>query len=291
MSDLYHIVRLANGAYSLRSESYGETFHPVIGPVAEAQSLYVEQLRLADRLKSNTGEFVVWDVGLGGAANPITFLNAVRGLERTVRIISFDYTSEPLQLACKHADVLKYVTGWEDILNILARERRVEFKLSDTLNVAWELHLADFPTLLQSPQMRALAKPHAIFYDAFSPATNPAMWTLNTFTDLFRLLDPARVCSMPTYSRSTMLRVTLLLAGFYVGKGHATGEKEETTLASNSITELREPLDSAWLKKCRRSRSAEPLHQATYRQSPITEESWQQLLAHPQFRSPPLISQ
>ena len=60
------------------------------------------------------------------------------------------------------------------------------------------------------------------------------MWTAPLFTDLFRALDP-RPCAMPTYSRSTMLRVTLLLAGFYVGVGHATGEKEETTIAANTL--------------------------------------------------------
>jgi tRNA U34 5-methylaminomethyl-2-thiouridine-forming methyltransferase MnmC len=64
-------------------------------------------------------------------------------------------------------------------------------------------------------------------FDAFSPATNPEMWTLPLFTNLFKLLDPERPCAMPTYSRSTLLRTTLLLAGFFVGVGHATGEKEK----------------------------------------------------------------
>ncbi|MGZ8900385.1 MAG: MnmC family methyltransferase, partial [Limisphaerales bacterium] len=123
-----------------------------------------------------------------------------------------------------------------------------------------------------------------IFYDAFSPATNPAMWTLEVFSGLYRLLDPQRPCAMPTYSRSTMLRVTLLLAGFYVGKGHATGEKEETTIASNASSCIKEPLDRDWLIRCKRSRSAEPLKSAVYRQSPLSEDSWEKLLAHPQFR-------
>ena len=52
MSDRYQIVQLANGTFSLRSEEYGETFHPVIGPVAEAQALYVEQLNLRERVRA-----------------------------------------------------------------------------------------------------------------------------------------------------------------------------------------------------------------------------------------------
>ena len=60
----YRIVKLANGAHSVHSLAHHETFHPVIGPVAEAEALYVRQLRLAERVKQHLGEFVVWDVGV-----------------------------------------------------------------------------------------------------------------------------------------------------------------------------------------------------------------------------------
>ena len=63
------------------------------------------------------------------------------------------------------------------------------------------------------------------------------------------------------------MRVTLLLAGFYVGVGHSTGEKEETTLAANTPDLIAEPL-------------AEPV----YRQVPLTPASWEMLQQHPQFR-------
>ncbi|HEX7861722.1 MAG TPA: MnmC family methyltransferase [Verrucomicrobiae bacterium] len=283
VSDQYRIVQLANGAYSLRSEAYGETFHPVVGPVAEAQALYVDQLNLVQRLRETAGDFVVWDVGLGAAANPITFLNAVKEIPCSVRIVSFDYTLEPLTVALAHASTLSYLTSWAQPLASLIQEHKVHWTTPGGLSVQWELHLADFPAFLKASAVSQLPKPHAIFYDAFSPATNPSMWTLPVFTDLFRLFDPRRPCTMPTYSRSTMLRATLLLAGFFVGKGHATGEKEETTIASNTLASITEPLDRNWLMRCKRSRSAEPLHSPEYRQSPITDVSWERLLQHPQF--------
>ena len=146
------------------------------------------------------------------------------------------------------------------------------------------MHLGDFPTLLRQPCTQKLAKPHVIMFDAFSPATNPAMWTGPLFSNLFQLLAPDRPCSLPTYSRSTMLRVTLLLAGFFVGVGHATGEKEETTLAANTADLIMEPLDRRWLQRVRRSTSAEPLWEPVYRQAPLSPASWEKLLAHPQFQ-------
>ena len=89
---------------------------------------------------------------------------------------------------------------------------------------------------------------------------------------------------MATYSRSTMLRVTLLLAGFYVGAGHATGEKEETTVAANTLALVAEPLNPAWLNRVRRSTSAEPLREPVYRQAPLAAATWDELHRHPQFQ-------
>lgn len=125
--------------------------------------------------------------------------------------------------------------------------------------------------------------PHAILFDAFSPAKNPAMWTLPLFTNLFQLLDPQRPCALTTYSRSTILRVTLLLAGFFVGAGRATGLKEETTIAANDLSLIAEPLDRRWLERARRSHSAEPLMEPVYRIAPLSAKCWEQLQAHPQF--------
>src|SRR6266513_1080483 len=93
----YRIVRLANGVHSVRSLAHRETFHPVIGPAAEAEALYLKQLRLVDRFRNHTGEFVIWDVGLGAAANALTVLRGLRDVRGLIRLISFDHTLEPLE--------------------------------------------------------------------------------------------------------------------------------------------------------------------------------------------------
>lgn len=286
-TDNYQLVTLANGVRSVYSRAHDETFHPVIGPVAEAEALYVRQLRLPERFAANTGEFVVWDVGLGSAANVLTVLRSLAGLRGQLRIVSFDCTLEPLAFARQHAAELAYPLGFEAQLETLLQTRAVKFKLGE-VEVNWTVHVADFPSLLAQAEsddkLRAeLPAPHAILYDAFSPATNTVMWTLPVFQKLYTFLDAARPCALPTYSRSTLLRVTLLLAGFYVGAGHATGEKEETTIAANSLDLITEPLGERWLGRVQRSRSAEPLVDGTYRQTPLSDTNWERLKQHPQF--------
>jgi hypothetical protein len=80
-----------------------------------------------------------------------------------------------------------------------------------------------------------------------------------------------------------MLRVTLLLAGFFVGVGHATGEKEETTIAANTADLIADSLDSRWLQRAHRSSSAEPMWEPVYRQARLSPATWDKLLQHPQF--------
>jgi tRNA U34 5-methylaminomethyl-2-thiouridine-forming methyltransferase MnmC len=286
-TDNYQLVTLANGVRSVYSRAHDETFHPVIGPVAEAEALYVRQLRLPERFAASTEEFVVWDVGLGSAANVLTVLRSLNGLRGRLRIVSFDCTLEPLSFARQHAAELAYPLGFEAQLETLLQAHVVKFKLGE-VEVDWTVHVADFPSLLaqaeQDANLRAqLPAPHAILYDAFSPATNTAMWTLPVFQKLFTFLDKSRPCALPTYSRSTLLRVTLLLAGFYVGAGHATGEKEETTIAANTLELISEPVGERWLGRVQRSRSAEPLMDGAYRQTHLSEVNWERLRRHPQF--------
>ncbi len=281
----YQLVQLANGEQTLFSASYGEKMHPGLGPRAEAELLYVRQLRIRERLQAHVGEFVIWDVGLGAAANAITVLQAAREISGHLRLVSFDNTDEPLAFSLNHSTALGFLAGYEKPLAELLKHHRAEFTIGK-LQVSWEFHLGDFPAWL-AQAVRAGDRPpapHAVFYDAFSPAKNPAMWTLPVFENLFRATDPARPCGLTTYSRSTLLRATLLVAGFYVGVGHATGMKEETTIAANDPSLLAEPLNGRWLERARRSSSAEPLSGPVYTRTPLSPSTLERLKNHPQFK-------
>jgi tRNA U34 5-methylaminomethyl-2-thiouridine-forming methyltransferase MnmC len=289
MSSDYQLVQLANGAQTLFSASYGEKLHPGLGPAAEAEWLYIRQLQICERMQSGAGEFVIWDIGLGAAANAIAALRATREIAGELRLVSFDNTREPLAFALENSAALGYLAGYENQVAELLQKDFVEFP-NGKLKVNWEFHRGDFPDFLSDLKLKtqnskSAPPPHAIFYDAFSPAKNPAMWTLPVFENLFRALDPARPCALTTYSRSTLLRATLLLAGFFVGVGHATGMKEETTVAANTLALIAEPLNARWLERAARSDSAEPLREPVYARAPLSPATLAKLRRHPQFQA------
>jgi len=312
----YSLVYLRNGARSIRSLAEAETFHPVIGPAIEAEALYVRQLRLPERVEATSGEFVIWDVGLGAAANALTAIRLIRGSlhgkPAQLRLVSFDHTSAASAFALEHGAELGYVAGYEFALAELIKNHSAKFS-DESLQVEWTLELGDFPAWLKSragvsPAQQTfhceqeiaeaasllpgagrrdacptLPPPHAILFDPFSPKKNPAMWTVPLFADLFRRLDPQRPCALANYTRSTMARVTMLLGGFFVGVGHPSGLKEETTVAANRPELLDEPLDRSWLARAKSSHGAEPLNGLVYRQAPLSPETWERLRQHPQF--------
>ena len=280
----YQLVQLKNGTWSVHSELEKETFHPVIGPVAEAEALYVRQLRLGERAGHfRDSEFVIWDIGLGAAANSVTALEALRNQSGTVRMVSFDLSLEPLRFALENSASLAFLNGYEPRIAELLDGGQVQFS-NGSMAVRWETVLGDFPSLLASPRAAAWPAPDAILFDAYSPAKNPAMWSLPLFTRLFAAASSGRPCNLATYSRATLLRTTLLLAGWYVGAGDATGEKEETTVAATHPDLIQRPLDRSWLDRARRSTSAEPLLGDIYRQAPLSTENRERLAAHPQFQ-------
>ena len=281
-SNDYALVPLANGTFSIRLIANGETFHPVIGPMAEAEALYIRQLKLRERAAMED-KFVIWDIGLGAGGNVLTTLHQLQDVPAHLHIVSFDHTLGALRFALEHAAALQFPVGLEGVLEELLRTHRLEFR-HGALQVTWEVHVGDFPAALTAASP-AWPAPHAIFFDAFSPARNPAMWTLPLFENLFRRLDPQRPCALATYSRSTIPRVTLMLAGFFVGAGDPVAAKNETTIASNSLDLIERPLGARWLERARTSHSAEPLHANEYRIAPLAPATWAQLRAHPQFKN------
>jgi hypothetical protein len=260
-------------------------------------------LHLPERVRETPGEFVIWDVGLGAAANALTAIRLVReslkGKPAQLRLVSFDHTSDAAAFALEHGAELGYVAGYESALAELIRNHSVKFS-DGLLQVEWTLEPGDFPAWLerfvggdalprvQVPQCgigpTPIPGPHAILFDPYSPKKNPALWTVPLFAGLFRRLDPQRPCALATYTRSTMARVTMLLGGFFAGVGHPSGLKEETTVAANRPDLLDEPLDRRWLKRAKSSHSAEPLGGPDYRQAPLSSETWERLRQHPQFR-------
>ena len=78
----FELVTLKGGGNSIRSTVHGETMHIGTDPRTEAMELHVGQQHLAERVGAwnSDSPFVIWDIGLGPAANAITAIETLKGV-------------------------------------------------------------------------------------------------------------------------------------------------------------------------------------------------------------------
>jgi tRNA U34 5-methylaminomethyl-2-thiouridine-forming methyltransferase MnmC len=270
----FELVTLRNGARAVRHLGHGEVMHPSIGPWQEALRLYVDQPRLAERLRQPGPPLVILDVGLGAATNAVAALTRARELgperRRPLEVISLEVDLAPLRLALADPAGFPFLQPFREAAEALMRDG-----LWEEEGIRWRLHLGNAVSLLEG----AFAPADLVFFDPFSPASNPEMWTEAVLSRVrARSREDGEGALLMTYSAATPTRVTLLLAGFYVGAGVSTGTKGETTIASTRLEALEAPLGARWLERWRRSSSRSP-HGA-----PLTPELEERLLAHPQWQ-------
>jgi len=223
--------------------------HNPVGPWLEANALYIEQSQLQQHLNSDVDtELVIYDVGLGAAANAVAVLHAAKHSVRPVRLVSFEINLDLLRFALKHSAELQYLAGYEAAIEALLEKGRWQGG-----NLHWELQHGDFLECIE----RVEHKCHLIYYDPYSSKQNEAMWTTACFKKLRAQCQPHAM--LYNYSLATVFRVALLEAGFYVGFGQATGEKKQTTQAATILTDLKHPLDERWFRRWQRSQTQFPI--------------------------------
>jgi queuine tRNA-ribosyltransferase len=254
----YKIHTAIEGFSSILHVSSGEIMHSRTPPMDEARSLYIEQSPLASRLREETDEpLVIWDVGLGAAANAMAAIECYEALAnggpvRPMHIVSFENDLDSLRLALKNNDRFPYLrhAGPPTILKDATWVSKQHEHLS------WQLHEGDFLDLLAEA-----VPPDLVFYDMFSGKTCAPAWTEDAFRAMLAVCG-SRDVELFTYTCSTASRVAMLGAGWGVARGRNAGDKEETTIAFTHLDKARERgrdvLGTEWLKKWNRSAAKFP---------------------------------
>ena len=80
-----------------------------------------------------------------------------------------------------------------------------------------------------------------VFLDAFTPAKQPLLWTLDFFKELYRVTK--KDCMILTYSNSSSVRHAMLESGFFVGKLFDKENRSCGTCASKNQDYIKNKLD------------------------------------------------
>jgi queuine tRNA-ribosyltransferase len=265
----FELVLTAQGAPSVRDAEAGEVMHPVVGAAVESERLYAAQSRLAERLAAAGAPLVLYDVGLGAGSNALAAIRVARAnapaAGRGLLVLSFERELGALELAASDVGAA-LAPAPEDraALRALLEQGRHQEP-----GVEWRLLRGDVVETLPA----AAPPAEIVFWDPFSPRVNPALWSVATFRALRARC--AEEATLFTYSTSTSVRAALLLAGFFVGVGDASGPKHETTAAATRRDLLARPLDDRWLSRLVRSSAPFP--------ADAPADAAERIRTHPQF--------
>ena len=279
----YQVEYFFNGKNSVRNSVLGESIHSSIGPWEEANLIYVGQSRLKERLQRHEpGPLVVYDVGLGIAANALAVITATlkqqnKEISRDFHLISFENDLEGLRFTLDNHEHFPFLSPFlkenKDLValirkNFLPTENSNQSSLSleyqsssgsIQTTIKWELRVGDFLQELN----KSMPAPELIYFDFYSPKSSPDLWNYETFRRLYDATAPRRqarlTSTLLTYTSSTAVRSAMILAGFKVGYGIQTPSKLETTVASTCSAELVAPLGQKWVEHLKRSSKPLPL--------------------------------
>jgi queuine tRNA-ribosyltransferase len=270
-SPRFELVLTSLGVPAVRDTLLGEVMHPVIGPAVESERLYVAQSRLREHLARPGPPLVLFDVGLGAGSNALAALAAAEEhpeLRRRLEIVSFERDLGALALAASAEGAERLGLG---PAAAAAARALLAAGRHESPRAAWRL----VPGEVLETLPREAARAELVFWDPFSPRVNPELWTVAAFSALrARCAD---VAALYTYSTATSTRAALLLAGFQVGAGDASGPKQETTAAATHAALLARPLDARWLARLDRSSAPFP--------ADAPPDALARIRALPQFRA------
>lgn len=241
MENLNRLVATADGSHTLVSERFGQSYHSVHGALAESRRVFLElgfefvaaNAKPRKSLEALAGINLL-EMGFGTGLNALlTWLEAER---RGVRV---RYTTLEAYLVSP-ADVA--ALNYDDVLHTDRLQQLHEAPWGEDVALGEFFTIRKERTTLEAfihgegikPTTNVLATDgskqyNLIYFDAFSPDTQPELWTAEVFAALAQKMAPGGV--LTTYSAKGDVRRSLQAAGFRVEKHPGPPGKREVVRA------------------------------------------------------------
>lgn len=211
----------ADNSESFMNLEFKESYHSQTGAVEEALRKYSEPCKIKELAKSGSLKILDMFFGLGYnsamaidvalESNPNCQIEVI-GIERDPKIVQkIEEVNPPIKFF-KH---YRKLAG-----NLELKEGNISVKiiLGDARDTVKQLKDKYFDV---------------VFYDPFSPKTQPEMWETKLFLEMYRVMKDSAI--LATYSCARMARENMSEAGLFYDDGPMVGRRGPGTLATKWI--------------------------------------------------------
>ena len=227
----FHVVTTDDGSRTLYSSRDCETFHSESGAVTESQHVFVMNSGVDQRLRLRQTTRVL-EIGFGAGLN--FFLTVDIAIKNGTKLDYVAYENHLLPPAIfeelqydRLIDSALFKKNWSDFYRgQFEGQNKISYRKIE--NVEFCLFNEKFGS--ESTQKKGLF--NVVYFDAFSPHTNPEMWTEGIFALCKTRLETGGC--LVTYCVKSSVQKDLRNAGFQVKKtAGPSGGKREVLIAIN----------------------------------------------------------
>lgn len=199
------VITTDDGSRSIYLPALQEQYHSRFGALAESVHIYINcgLLAVPDR------EISIFELGFGTGLNTLLTLKEASNKALQVRYTSIELypLTEEMYTALDHASILNFHDN-----------HSIKTVLTCRWN-AWESITPYFSLKKLSADLleyRFEENFHLVYFDAFAPAVQPALWTTSLFSRIYGAMFPGGI--LVTYSSQSQVQRNLREAGFRVTK-------------------------------------------------------------------------
>ena len=219
-SSKHTAVQSDDGSFTAYSKEFDEHYHSTKdGALHESLSKHVfPALKHTKDLEAIT----ILDICFGLGFNTLaTLLHVEKNKKLTIYSPEFD---EELIESLKDFTYPKEFDRFKEIISALSKDKKYE---SDTLNIY--LFIGDAREFVRDTDVKF----DIVYQDAFSPASNPLLWTSEYFKDISALMKEEAI--LTTYSISLPTRIALYENGLKVYLQSGDGFRSSTLASKGSL--------------------------------------------------------
>ena len=218
-----------DGSSTLVDRVTGDSMHSGCGAIAETAHVYLQNSGVAERLEKRQ-RCRVLEVGLGSGLGCLMSAQCANRYQTQLDYIALENNLAPASVVAQLVDKLQridasLVKSYCKIIGSTSSESMLQGCVGPFCHLT--VHLGDAVTWQgdQEPPF------DAIYYDPYSPDSNPELWSATVLTTMQRLLSPSG--RLVSYCVSRQVRDTLTDVGFIVNRVRGpVGGKREVLIAT-----------------------------------------------------------